>query len=378
MNYFLFDSIRQSPSFNDSLNNLCFRLLYVIEIPLIIEYNICIMEKRRSMADTNVKNNATDFDDVFRTTSNDCPELVIPVLNEIFKTDYTGNEIIVRNENEIFLRRQDGEEEKRITDSSIVIKRNNKDRGKGFHLECQSTRDGTMAVRMYQYDSQIALKNGEMKNGTLIVRFPHSAIIYLRSNSRTPDSMTIRIETSGGSISYQIPHIKIKNYDIALLFEKHLFFLLPFRIFVHEKDLRRCENSKKELEKLKEEFKEIRTRLQECCEKGIIDEYTKCTLIDMSKKVIRGLLRNKYPITRKGVEEAMGGNILEYEAKTIRNQGRAEGEAYGKEIGKEIGLVALINTLKEVLGDFESVYHAVIKNDIYQDVTREQIRKYYG
>ena len=56
-------------------------------------------------------------------------------------------------------------------------------------------------------------------------------------------------------------------------------------------------------------------------EKGIIDEYTKYTLLDMSKKVVRNLVGDKYPGVRKGVEEAMGGNILEYEAKTIKREG---------------------------------------------------------
>jgi len=61
-------------------------------------------------------------------------------------------------------------------------------------------------------------------------------------------------------------------------------------------------------------------------EEGLIDEYTRCTLMDMSKKVVRSLLGSKYPKVRKGVEEAMGGNILEYEAKTILNKGKKEGE----------------------------------------------------
>ena len=36
----------------------------------------------------------TPYDDVFRTLLTDCTELMIPVVNEIFHTKYTGKETI--------------------------------------------------------------------------------------------------------------------------------------------------------------------------------------------------------------------------------------------------------------------------------------------
>lgn len=36
----------------------------------------------------------TPYDDVFRTLLNDCPKLIIPVINEIFKEHYSGAEDI--------------------------------------------------------------------------------------------------------------------------------------------------------------------------------------------------------------------------------------------------------------------------------------------
>ena len=57
-----------------------------------------------------------------------------------------------------------------------------------------------MIVRMFEYDTQIALDAGEVVQETLTVEFPHSAILYLRHNSRTPDAMTVRIKTPSGEI----------------------------------------------------------------------------------------------------------------------------------------------------------------------------------
>lgn len=66
--------------------------------------------------------------------------------------------------------------------------------------------------------------------------------------------------------------------------------------------------------------------------------------MDLSNKVLEHLAR-KYQKVRKGVSEVMVGRILEYEAKTIKNEGRKEGML-------EI-CVGLINdgimTLKEVV-----------------------------
>ena len=36
----------------------------------------------------------TPYDDAFRTLLQDCPELVIPLINELFGTDYTGQEAV--------------------------------------------------------------------------------------------------------------------------------------------------------------------------------------------------------------------------------------------------------------------------------------------
>ena len=43
----------------------------------------------------------------------------------------------------------------------------------------------------------------------------------------------------------------------------------------------------------------------------------------------------------------------------------------------EKGLKALVQSLKGYIRDFESLYAAVIKNEEYSKVTREQAMKYY-
>ena len=146
----------------------------------------------------------TPYDDTFRTLLQDCPELVVPLINELFGTNYTGREVVVSNENEIFLRNPEGKKEKRVTDSNLTLI-SLKGISKRYHLECQSTADGTMEIRMWEYDAQIALRNKEYRDGVLYVKFPDSAVIYLRSNSNTPDELKICICVGKKEIFYEIP-----------------------------------------------------------------------------------------------------------------------------------------------------------------------------
>ena len=268
-----------------------------------------------------MKYSSTPYDDVFRTLLNDCRRLIIFIINEIFGESYTGDEEVVFGANKHFLNQQDGDEEKRVTDSSFEIVGKTR---KKYHAECQATADGSMLIRFFEYDSQIALDTGTIEGSVLTVAFPHSAAIFLRHKPDTPDRLTIRIMTPGGEVSYQIPVMKVQQYSLEEIFAKKLLFLLPFHIFAHENNFAEYEADEAKLEELREEYSGIAKRLEELEQSQEIDAYTKCALCDMSKKVL-GHIAQDYNKVRKGVDEVMGGKILEYEAKMIRNEALNEG-----------------------------------------------------
>ena len=276
---------------------------------------------------------STPYDDVFRTLLNDCRELVIPVINELFWTKYSGNEKIVFSQDVHFLNRQDGNEDKEITDTSFTILG---DETKKYHLECQSNTDSSMLVRFFEYDTQIALDTGKIDGDVLTVTFPHSALLYLRHTSATSDKLKIRMVTPGGSVEYDILVMKSQEYTIDEIFEKKLLFLIPFYIFVHEKYFQEYENDAVKLSTMLAEYEEIKNRLEAMANREEICEYTKCTINDMTNKTAWHLAKN-YETVRKGVKDIMGGKVLEYEAKTILNRGRAEGREEGRLAGRAEG-----------------------------------------
>ena len=174
-------------------------------------------------------------------------------------------------------------------------------------------------------NTQIALDAGEVVQGALIVEFPHSAVLYLRHNSRTPDAMTVRIKTPGGEISYQVLVMKTQQYTIDEVFEKRLLFLIPFYIFTHESRFAEYENDADKRELLRREVMGVMEKLEQMALAGEIREYEKCTIVDMTRKVVEKITA-KYENVRKEVTSVMGGKVLEYEAKTILQKGKIEGK----------------------------------------------------
>ncbi len=278
----------------------------------------------------NAGNTATPYDDVYRTLLNDCTSLIIPVVNEVFKKQYSENEKVTVLNNEFYITGEDGKQKERITDSNFVIGNT------CYHFECQSTSDGTIMIRVFEYGSRIAIRDSVLSENVLTVRFPNTAVLYLRQTKNTPDYMDICIKVPGASCTYRVPVLKVQDYPLEEIFEKRLFFLIPFHIFSYEKNFSEYESDEEKLQELQRTYIQIVRRLNHCVESGIISEYIKATVVTMSKKVLDALTV-KYSRVQEGVGKIMGGKILDYEAKDILNRGREEGRAEGRAEGREEG-----------------------------------------
>ena len=261
------------------------------------------------------------YDGAFRTILNDCRKLVIPVINEIFGESYTGDEKIEFFPNEHFIDQQDEADRKRITDTNFRITGTET---KKYHLECESSYpNGRITIRLFEYDSQISLDEGEITEETLTVTFPNTAVLYLRTRKKTPDKMKYVIVTPGGTVQYDIPIMKVKSYLLDDIFEKRLLMLIPFYIFSHEDSFPDYNSSRQRLENLKSEYREILDRLNGLEEQGIIGAFDKRTIIELSSDVIKEITQ-KYENVKKGVGDIMGGALIETEARRLKNEAEKE------------------------------------------------------
>ena len=291
----------------------------------------------------------TAYDDAFRTMLNDCSALIIPVVNLYFNENYTGNEEITFSKNEHYLAHSDSTEDKRVTDSSFVITRADKTK-KRYHIECEEQLNGSILVRMFEYDAQIALDDRTIDGAELTVSFPHSAVMALRYAEKSPDTMKITVVTPGGQTSYTVPIIKVQQYSLDELFEKKLLFFLPFYIFSHEKELAECDTNETKLEHLKDVYKGIRTRLDDLQRAGEIDGFMKKAIYTMINHVM-ALIAQKYENVRKGVEPIMGGKIIEYEAKDILNKGIEKGLEKGRDEERQKAVTETEERAKDMIRD---------------------------
>ena len=271
---------------------------------------------------------ANVYDGAFRTILNDCRKLIIPVINEIFGESYTGEEEIQFFPNEHFIDQQDEADKERITDTNFTVFGKTP---KKYHIECESSLpDGRITIRLFEYDAQIALDEGEVTEETLTVTFPNTAILYLRTYKKTPDKMRYVIITPGGTVQYDVPIMKVQKYSLDDIFEKRLLILIPFYIFSHEKSFPEYNSNEQKLAELKAEYQKILEKLDGLEQQGVIGAFDRRTIIELSEDVIKEIAQ-KYENVQKGIGDIMGGALIETEARTILNQGKTQGISEAKE-----------------------------------------------
>ncbi|MCQ4773750.1 hypothetical protein NE634_08280 [Lacrimispora saccharolytica] len=272
----------------------------------------------------------TIFDDVFRTMQEKMPEQTIPLINAVFGTQYPIDTEIIQGRNEHHT--ENGEV---ITDSYLVID------GKRYHIECQSTEDQTMVLRMIEYDFAIGLENARKVDGIYRIQLPHPCILYLRGeNQDTLLSMEL-VLFDGQIIKYQVPVIRMEWYSLNEIFEKNLVILLPFYMMRYEKMKEQVETDSELRERI---FQECRA-IEQYLEKGFLKKGMEKEFRDMTELVNRigDYIFLKQQKVRKGLGEIMGGKVLELESDKLIKK--------GEQIGKQIGEKAVTELTKKLLAE---------------------------
>lgn len=283
------------------------------------------------------------------------PELIVPVLNEIFGTNYPLDVSLeqLRNEHQTL----NGE---KITDSYFRIGK------KGYHFECQSTGDSKMVIRMVEYDFAISIENVKKENGIFRMRFPHSAVIYLRGTRKKSLRMEL-IMPDGKIVRYQVPVLCVQKYTKDEIFQKKLLFLLPFYIMRYEKDKKKINKSETELHKLLEEYESILQHLDKILyDQGAI--YGR--LLELIKEISDYIFKKEESV-KKGIGDIVGGKVLELQTDKALQK--------GKELGEKIGEIkGICETAQEFGGSKESLKKKLIeKFNLTEAEAQSHIDKYW-
>ena len=291
----------------------------------------------------NENNQAHIFDDVFRTMEEHIPELMIPLINEVFQTNYPENTTITRlgDKRHLLLKLVE-------TDSCLNVG------DKVYHFECESSPDnGVIAIRLFEYDVAVALEGKRKENNTYVVEFPASCVIYLRHNSKTKtQEMVLLRMPDGRELDYIIPVLKGQEYTKEQIFQKKLFVLLPYYILRYEKQLELIEQAEERRQQLMGEYEEICSRLQQTL--GQENPLGYSELHKLMARVLDYILRKRKE-TKKGVQQVMGGHVLESWKEEMIRIGHAEAlaEQQKKLEAKILSKIKKGKTLIQISEDLE-------------------------
>ena len=256
--------------------------------------------------------NNTIFDDVFRTMIEKMPELVIPLITEVFGTNYPMDIPIIQQRNEH--QTEDGEI---ITDSNLCIG------NLIYHIECQSTSDSTMIIRMVQYDFSIAMDHAENRDGKYYMEFPQSCVLYLRGKGGPDFLEMVMVMPDGRKMEYQVPVVHVQAYTKDEIFQKKLIFLLPFYIMRYEKNRDQAETDPVFLEGMLKEYADI----EEYLEEELLDqdrEQAYRDMIELIRKIADYIFADRKNVKER-LGDIMGGKVLELETDKLIKIGEEKG-----------------------------------------------------
>ena len=261
------------------------------------------------------------FDNIFRTLCEKNPRLLIPIINMLFSTDYaiTDQLDLLSGEHHLLPNADIDDIEEIITDSCIRLS------NKLYHIECQSTPDGSMILRMVEYDFYIALEHAMKVDHVYEMVFPQSAVLYLRHTGNTPDNLIMKIRFPGNEqITYSVPVMKTQQFDADTVVDKQLFFIIPYYILRYEHQLDAVDNNI-----LIEEYQTLYNGMRKAYDTGFLEEYDMTNIVQFTQDLIDYVCKDNDKV-RKGVMETMGGTVLETYADKMIAKGYANGHTEGE------------------------------------------------
>jgi predicted transposase/invertase (TIGR01784 family) len=165
-----------------------------------------------------------------------------------------------------------------------------------YHLEAQIQHDSTMALRIFEYGFQYALRNKTMHKGLPTVSMPRACVIYLTPGAKKTKQSAFRLLfPDGSSHIYRVKAFYLLNHEIRELEDRKMVILLPFYILKLKKAVERAGNREK-LRELSQEavgmMDEILKAVERSGRDGILSAEESGMLIELLKRLYNEVYRN--------------------------------------------------------------------------------------
>jgi hypothetical protein len=271
------------------------------------------------------------YDGIFEAILEHYPnKSVVGFVNKLFGKNYPPDSRVERLSTESHT---DGSEHR-----SDVLFRINDDM---LHFEVQTANDGRMALRVIEYSFYAAFKSGTKFDGdTIVIDFPESVVIYLRSNENTPKELNVRLNLPGGKVAdFEITAKLMVEIPLAELTTESMLALFPFRPMNYE----RSKNVPIDLNGLRTDVTAMAAELTRKVKNGEVDGMVADLAASSLKRIVKNVLvkANTEKKEAERIMEAVERDLfviepLVWEAKG-RTEGRAEGIAEGEARGEARG-----------------------------------------
>lgn len=165
------------------------------------------------------------FDEIFKKEAYVMSEQLFPLIKEIYGREYPTGTAIKPLSTEFSVEQSDTKEIHSIR-ADITLLVAEKDI---YHFECEIQNDGSMVLRMLEYDLHLSLSYFQTGKEEIMLSFPYSAVLYLQDNKNTPQHLNCKIHfQDGSSYDYHVPVLKVQSYSLEDIRQKHLNILIPF------------------------------------------------------------------------------------------------------------------------------------------------------
>ena len=325
------------------------------------------METMNILVDNDYVYNNNPYDDGIKKMVSEAVGTVPGLINEMYKRygiHLTGEESYELLATEHYITEQNGKQRKIISDVWIKSGR------LMFHFEGESSANRMDVYRMYEYATITAVKYAQRKKSGIII-YPYQGVIYLRSNSNTPDVLAETIDLPfNRREEYKVPTLKVADYSAEDIVNKRLFFLMPFYIFNYEDAIKK--GNKDILKRLDSELLSFNESLEEALEEGILSVIDIRTISDVFYSVLINITKN-YETTGKEILEKLSGTLLNYPCENAFNEGEEKGREEGRKEGSVEGQKKFQKLLQKIPKESDDFNFALIAST---DDLEELYKKY--
>lgn len=253
----------------------------------------------------------SDWRDIWAMIVNEVPELLLPLANAVFDTQYSGDEeVLLLPPPDL---RQIRDPVLSCSASSAHIGVMEKDGTMSrYHFAAQSGLDSFMATYMLAYNVCDTIDHFELDENGITIEWTHGLVLCLTGCNALPERLSQKIPGHPKEVYNQIPPVPVIAISAAThdeMLENNLYLLIPFYFLQYKTDLIPLSQDREWLDEVLDQYRTMCGAVMHQIEVGKLTE--KQALV-LARAILTGIHRiaGDYPVVRDGLTRVIAENLL--------------------------------------------------------------------